>query len=159
MDKIKEKLASLRNEADTAQARYEESEAKYKKLEHENMTKDQLIQSLEHQLANKEREIEALEQKATEGKSAKADEEAHKSVIEALNRKIALLEGELDNTEKQLREVTDKLRQTDVKAEHFERQVGRVEAERDSFEKKYEELQDKYNASKRELEEATLSAA
>ena len=31
-----------------------------------------------------------------------------------------------------------RLRQVDVKAEHFERQVQRVEAERDQWEKKYE---------------------
>lgn len=32
----------------------------------------------------------------------------------------------------------DRLRQVDVKAEHFERQVQRVEQERDEWEKKYE---------------------
>jgi len=32
----------------------------------------------------------------------------------------------------------DRLRQVDVKAEHFERQVARAEAERDVWEKKYE---------------------
>lgn len=31
-----------------------------------------------------------------------------------------------------------RLRQVDVKAEHFERQVTRVEQERDQWEKKYE---------------------
>jgi tropomyosin len=31
-----------------------------------------------------------------------------------------------------------RLRQVDVKAEHFERQVQRVEQERDAMEKKYE---------------------
>ena len=46
-----------------------------------------------------------------------------------------------------------RLRQVDVKAEHFERQVARVEAERDTFEKKYEDALDKFNASKKELDE------
>lgn len=32
----------------------------------------------------------------------------------------------------------DRLRQVDVKAEHFERQISRVEQERDGWEKKYE---------------------
>ena len=36
----------------------------------------------------------------------------------------------------------DRLRQVDVKAEHFERQVQRVEVERDQWEKKYEESQE-----------------
>ena len=35
-----------------------------------------------------------------------------------------------------------RLRQVDVKAEHFERQVQRVEVERDQWEKKYEESQE-----------------
>jgi hypothetical protein len=51
-----------------------------------------------------------------------------------------------------------RLRQVDVKAEHFERQVSRVEAERDSWEKKFEEAQEKYNASKRELDEVRFEA-
>lgn len=47
----------------------------------------------------------------------------------------------------------DRLRQVDVKAEHFERQVARVESERDTFEKKYEDALEKFNASRRELDE------
>lgn len=34
--------------------------------------------------------------------------------------------------------VSRRLRQVDVKAEHFERQVQRLESERDDWEKKYE---------------------
>lgn len=48
---------------------------------------------------------------------------------------------------------TCRLRQVDVKAEHFERQVQRVEQERDQWERKYEEAQERYQASKRELDE------
>jgi tropomyosin len=46
-----------------------------------------------------------------------------------------------------------RLRQVDVKAEHFERQVQRVEQEREEWEKKYEDAQERYQASKRELDE------
>lgn len=46
-----------------------------------------------------------------------------------------------------------RLRQMDVKAEHFERQVARIEQERDQWEAKFEEAQGKYLTSKRELEE------
>lgn len=49
-----------------------------------------------------------------------------------------------------------RLRQVDVKAEHFERQVARVEQERDGWEKKYEEAEQKYIASKKELDEVVL---
>lgn len=46
-----------------------------------------------------------------------------------------------------------RLRQIDVKAEHYERQVARIEQERDAWENKFEEAQGKYLASKKELEE------
>lgn len=51
-----------------------------------------------------------------------------------------------------------RLRQVDVKAEHFERAVARVESERDTWEKKAEEAQQQYQASKNELEEVSLFA-
>lgn len=72
------------------------------------MTKDQEIASLQHKVANLEADLERTEAKLAEGKSAAEDTETHKSTNETLSRKIALLEGELDNSEKQLRETTDK---------------------------------------------------
>lgn len=72
------------------------------------MTKDQAIASLEHKIANVEADLEKAEQNIVDAKSAKDEGESHKSVNDSLNRKIALLESELDNAEKQLRETTDK---------------------------------------------------
>jgi tropomyosin len=46
-----------------------------------------------------------------------------------------------------------RLRQVDVKAEHFERQVQRAEQERDEWEKKFEEMSGKYNKSKADLDD------
>ena len=46
-----------------------------------------------------------------------------------------------------------RLRQTDVKAGHFERKVQALEAERDQWESKYEEMAKKYGAVQKELEE------
>ncbi|POW09259.1 hypothetical protein PSTT_06979 [Puccinia striiformis] len=133
--------------------RAETAEAKFKKLEMDSMLKDQELVSLQHKVSNLETDLETAEKKISDSKVHKEEEESNKSANENLNRKIALLESELDNAEKNLRETTDKLRQVDVKAEHFERQVQRIESERDSWEKKWEETQEKYIASKRELEE------
>jgi tropomyosin len=72
------------------------------------MTKDQEIQSLQLKVNNLERDLEATEAKLNEHKSAKDEGESHKSTNDALNRKVAQLEEELDNSEKQLRETTDK---------------------------------------------------
>ena len=46
-----------------------------------------------------------------------------------------------------------RLRQTDVKAGHFERKVQALEQERDQWENKYEEVSKKYAAIQKELEE------
>jgi len=46
-----------------------------------------------------------------------------------------------------------RLRQTDVKAGHFERKVQALEQERDQWETKYEEMSKKYNETQKELEE------
>jgi tropomyosin, fungi type len=46
-----------------------------------------------------------------------------------------------------------RLRQTDVKAGHFERKVQALEAERDNWESKYEEMAKKYETVQKELRE------
>ena len=125
---------------------------------------------MQHKLGLAESELEKLEGSLKEHKSAKEEAGQHKDTNESLTRKISLLEEELDNAEKNLRETTEKcvkyfeqapvssilhrrLRQVDVKAEHYERQVTRVEQERDQWETKFEEAQSKYLASKKELDE------
>jgi len=49
-----------------------------------------------------------------------------------------------------------RLRQTDVKAGHFERKVQALETERDTWESKYEEMAKKYAQVQKELEEFQL---
>ncbi|KAG0004963.1 hypothetical protein BGZ65_012289, partial [Modicella reniformis] len=63
----------------------------------------------------------------------------------------------LDTSERDLRETTDRLRQMDIKAEHFERKVQQLENERDVYERKVEELTLKYNGIKTELDETLKS--
>lgn len=46
-----------------------------------------------------------------------------------------------------------RLRQTDVKAGHFERKVQALENERDQWETKYEDMSQKYTTLQKELEE------
>ncbi|KAG8987268.1 hypothetical protein FRB94_002032 [Tulasnella sp. JGI-2019a] len=90
-------------------------------------------------------------------KHAVEDGEQGKSTAGNLTRKVQLLEDELDASEKHAKETVEKLRQVDVKAEHFERQVQRLEQERDQWEKKYEDAQAKYQESKKELDELVRS--
>ena len=44
-----------------------------------------------------------------------------------------------------------RLRQTDIKAGHYERKVQALENERDNWEKKYDELNEKHKAIQKEL--------
>ncbi|KAI8985554.1 tropomyosin like-domain-containing protein [Trametes punicea] len=138
MEKIKERLQSLRAEADNAIARAEEAEAKNKKYEQLLLEKEQEIASLNHKISVLDSDLEKAEAKVAELKAANEDGEQNKTANEGLQRKVQLLEEELDAAEKNLKEAMDKLRQVDVKAEHFERQVTRLEQERDQWEKKYE---------------------
>lgn len=48
---------------------------------------------------------------------------------------------------------TPRLRQTDVKAGHFERKVQALEQDRDQWEAKFEEMAKKYAAVQKELED------
>jgi len=153
MEKIKEKLASLRQEADTNVERAEKAEALIKVQEQRILEQDAEIKSLTHQLGVVDHNLEAAETQIKESKSAQLEGENSKTMNEGLTRKVQLLEEELDAAEKNVKETMEKLRQVDVKAEHFERQVQRVEQERDMWEKKYEDAQAKYRESKAELDE------
>jgi len=153
MDRIREKMNSLRVEADTAVARAEEAEAKNKKYEQIILEKDHEITHLQHKLSIVDADLEKTEAKLVELKSAHEDGETSKSTNDNLTRKIQLLEEELDAAEKNVKDTVERLRQVDVKAEHFERQVTRIEQERDQWERKYEEAQTKYRESKAELDE------
>ncbi|KAF5316459.1 hypothetical protein D9619_006346 [Psilocybe cf. subviscida] len=154
-----QKMNQLRDKAEAALTRAEDSEAKVKTLEQQLLERDQVIKSLEHRLGLLEADNEAAESKLAEFKTSSLDGEHSRQTADGLVRKVQLLEEELDAAEKNLKETVEKLRQVDIKAEHFERQVSRAEQERDQWEKKYEELQEKYAQSKRELDELEKSMA
>ncbi|KAG5639077.1 hypothetical protein H0H81_007021 [Sphagnurus paluster] len=156
-DRIREKLTQLRTEADNAITRAEEAEAKNKKLEQLLLEKDQEITSLQHRLGNLDAELEKAELIIADSKAAREEGENSKQTNEGLLRKVQLLEEELDAAEKNVKETVEKLRQVDVKAEHFERQVQRAEQERDAWEKKYEDAETKYKKAQQELQELEQS--
>lgn len=53
--------------------------------------------------------------------------------------------------------MASRLRQTDVKAGHYERKVQALEAARDQWEAKYEEMSKKYADLQRELHDLEVS--
>ena len=148
----------MRAEADKAILRAEEAEARIKTLEEDSLAKDHSISSLTHKLELAHNELEKIEAELKKLKQESLDDEQSKTAKDGLARKVELLEEELDAAEKNHKETVEKcaasyftylvyadhdafwyrLRQVDVKAEHFERQLLRAEQERESWEKKYE---------------------
>lgn len=173
-------MNSLRIEADAATAQVEEFKAKVKTLEQENLQKEQEITSLSHKNGLLEAEVEKLEAQIKDAKVIADEGHQHGTQNEALQRRLQLLEEEAEEADKNLRETNDKyvtcpkfdnavvignqelmmltmnlrrLRQTDVKAGHFERKVQALEQDRDQWEAKYEEMSKKYATVQKELED------
>lgn len=98
----------MRLEADVAIQRAEKVEAKVKILEQELLTKEQEVSSLQHRLAVMEEANEEADKKLSELKTNSLDSEQTKTTAENLNRKVQLLEEELDAAEKNHKETVEK---------------------------------------------------
>jgi tropomyosin len=79
-----------------------------KSLEQESLQREQEIQSLQHKLTNLEADLEKTETRLAEAKVGHEEGRLHAESNEGLQRKIQLLEGELDIAEKNLRDTTEK---------------------------------------------------
>jgi tropomyosin, fungi type len=101
-------MAALRLEADTANSKSEELQAKVKVLEQENLQKEQELTSLQHKNSLLEAEVEKLETGIKEAKAAAEESTQHGSHNEALQRRLQLLEEEAEEADKNLRETNDK---------------------------------------------------
>ena len=169
-------MAALRVEADDAQGKLETVSKELKEVKQENLAKEQEITSLRHNNQLLEAEVEKLETQLKEVKGVADGVTHHSTQNESLQRRLQLLEDEAEEADKNIRETNEKyvhslltysenwlgyiakcshcrLRQTDIKAGHFERKVQALQGEVDSWEKKYEELDVKHKDTHRQLEE------
>lgn len=103
-----QRMNALRLETDQAHAKNEELSTRVKTLEQENLTKEQEILSLTHQKTLLEGEVDKLEKALAEAKSAADTGAAHGSEVDALSRKLQLLEEEAEEADKNLRETNEK---------------------------------------------------
>ncbi|KAL8646970.1 MAG: hypothetical protein Q9210_005833 [Variospora velana] len=174
LEGIKAKMQQLRVEADASSTKVEELTAKVKTLEQENLAKEQEITSLTHKNQVVEGQLEDLHGRHDDLKKQLDQAGGHGTQNEALQRRLQILEEEAEEADKNLRETNDKygrshpdisgsninlnnrLRQTDVKAGHYERKVQALESARDQWEEKYEEMSKKYAQVKKELEDFQL---
>ena len=187
-------MNQLRLDADTANGKVEELQAKIKALETETLTKEQDITSLQHKNGVLEGQVDKLEGDVEKHKKLADEGSGSLTQNETLQRRLQLLEEEAEEADKTLREANEKyvrihrsspvplhiassflscknalyaldeynsvanplaprLRQTDVKAGHFERKVQALENERDQWETKYEEMSKKYGEAQKEIED------
>ncbi|CAP95349.1 hypothetical protein N7519_005614 [Penicillium mononematosum] len=159
MDKIKERMVSLRAEADEAHELVDELKAKVKTLEQENLSKEQEITSLNHRNQLLEEEVEKAEAALKEAKDAASQSLQHDTQNEALQRRVQLLEEEAEENDKTLRETNEKLRQTDIKAGHYERKVQALEDQHAKLEQRYEDAIKEHSAVKKELDDLASQMA
>ena len=103
-----QKIAIIRAEADAANARADEYEAKYKELEQMQMKQEHDIISLTNQNKHLEEDLELAQEKIKQLKTLEDDGDDLKKENDAAQRKITLLEQELENSELTIRETTKK---------------------------------------------------
>lgn len=102
-------MNALRIEADASAAQVEELSSDKKRLEQENLAKEQEITSLTHKNQLLESEVEKLETGLKDAKSI-ADESTQAGTHnESLTRRVQLLEEEAEEADKNLRETNEKL--------------------------------------------------
>ncbi|KAJ6139363.1 hypothetical protein N7471_005849 [Penicillium samsonianum] len=159
MDKIRERMVALRAEADEAHELVDELKAKVKTLEQENLSKEQEITSLNHRNQLLEEEVEKAETALKEAKEAAGQSLQHDTQNEALQRRVQLLEEEAEENDKTLRETNEKLRQTDIKAGHYERKVQALEDQHAKLEQRYEDAIKEHSTVKKELDDLASQMA
>ncbi|ORE10189.1 DUF221-domain-containing protein [Rhizopus microsporus var. microsporus] len=120
MDKLKEKLADLRSQAESANALCEEYEAKIKQLEQEHTSKDHELLSLQIRIKNLEEQLDKTENslQTTSTDYNKADLRA-----EEAERKVQKLEQELLDKEQGYEELTEKYNNAKNELDELARQM------------------------------------
>ncbi|OXV10985.1 hypothetical protein Egran_01248 [Elaphomyces granulatus] len=154
---IKARMDALRTELDESKEKGAELNEKVKVLQQENLAKEQEIRSLTHRNQLLEGEIEKMGGSLKEAKDAAQVSRQNDTHNEALQRRLQLLEEEAEEADKTMRETVEKLRQTDVKAGHYERKVQALEASRDQWETKYEEMTKKHTDLQNEMHDLEVS--
>jgi tropomyosin len=83
-------------------------EAKVKELEQEHTQNEREIVSLTNKNRQLEEELEAAQEKITEFKGTEAEDADHKKDSESAQRKVSMLEQELEEADVSLRDMTKK---------------------------------------------------
>lgn len=101
-------MNQLRLDADTANGKVEELQAKIKALEQENLSKEQEITSLQHKNGVLEGQVDKLEGDVDKHKKLADEGSGSITQNETLQRRLQLLEEEAEEADKTLREANEK---------------------------------------------------
>jgi tropomyosin len=101
-------MQALRLEADDSAQKAEEYKNKLKTLETENTQKEQEITSLSHKNQVLESEVEKLEGQVKTFKDEAGAGAGASSQVEAMQRKIQVLEEEAEESDRTIRELNEK---------------------------------------------------
>ncbi|KAJ5153873.1 uncharacterized protein N7500_009312 [Penicillium coprophilum] len=159
MEKIRDRMAALRAEYDNANELVDELKATVKKLEQENLSKEQEITSLNRRNQLLEEEVEKIEVALKGAKDTASQSLQHDTQNEALQRRLQLLEEEAKGNDKTLRETNEKLRQTDIKAGHYEQKVQALEDQHAKLEQRYDDTIKEHSTMKKELDDLASQMA
>lgn len=108
MDKFKEKLNLLRDEADQANQRVATLEESLKKMTETLQSKDNELLSQQNKIVLLTKELERAESRVMEGKLKKQESESQVSQSESFQRKLSLLEAEVEVSQRQVKEANEK---------------------------------------------------
>ncbi|PIA18744.1 hypothetical protein COEREDRAFT_79734 [Coemansia reversa NRRL 1564] len=153
MERLREKISSLRAEIDAAIERAETAEQALKQMEIQQTERDQEVISYENRIKVLESEVQAREGQLDEAKQFQRDSEATLNESDVLVKKISTLEEKLDDAENQLREALEKIRKYDLDNEGLQRIITQHEKDKEIMEQRHEDVSEKYTATKNELEE------
>lgn len=147
MDKLKQKMQALRDEADSAISRAESAEQKHKDLlaqlngmevEHSNLSRK--VRLLEDDLDKAEDRVQDLTARlAASEKASDESERAHKSIA---NESGSAIE-KLAHLQNELRQTKDLLRETEIKSDNASRKLQVVELELDKAEERATRAEEK----------------
>ncbi|KAJ1770764.1 tropomyosin-2 [Coemansia sp. RSA 1843] len=150
MEKLREKISSLREEANVAHERADSLDATVKQLMDERTEREQEIISLQNRITRLEEEAEVRETQLDEAKEIQKNSVASLNESDVIMKKVDTLQEKYDELEIQLRESQKEL---DLENEKLNRIITQDEKDREDADKRYEELNEKYMSIKAELEE------
>ncbi|KAJ2374542.1 tropomyosin-2 [Coemansia sp. RSA 2611] len=149
MDKLRDKINSLRAEAEAANGRADTAEDALKKFSILQTEREQELVSLQNRIALLEAEADRRDAQLSEAKQIQKDSEATLNQSDVLVRKVDTLEDKLDSAETQLRDALEKL---DLENEKLQRTLVQYEKDKERMELKYETLLKDFGDAKDELE-------